>query len=136
MWLEANILKNYPPMVNVPGDIVWLNSGIMVTQGQTLTVFATGTVYTIAGNENTKSGPEGQLYLCPDLINSPTDCALNGAPYGALIGRIGQYGYPFKIGANLEIVASSTGNLYLVVNDNLIYYSDNAGSYNAYITLQ
>jgi hypothetical protein len=75
-----------------------------------------------------ESGPEGQIYICttsPGFV-----CALDGAPFGQLVGSAG--GVAFSIGgASTFTVPASTsaGYLQLAVNDFLGYYSDNSGGY-------
>jgi hypothetical protein len=119
----------------VPGTALPLDTGIAVRQGQTLAISASGLVFTIAGQVGSSSGPEGQPTLCPTL-DSPTDCVSNGAPYGALVGKIGVNGSPFLVGASAQLVAPATGVLYLAANDNLIYYGDNAGDYTVTVSVQ
>jgi hypothetical protein len=63
-----------------------------------------------------------------------SDCLLNGAPYGALIGKIGN-GTPFIIGSGMGKKVSEDGTLQLAINDQMIYYEDNSGSYSVTIKL-
>ena len=44
---------------------------------------------------------------------------VNGLPGRALIGRIGEHGKPFFVGANAEVPASNGGNVFLTVNDDV-----------------
>jgi hypothetical protein len=64
-----------------------------------------------------------------------SECLLDGAPYGALIGKIGN-GTPFLIGSTRWMTAAEGGTLYLAVNDNYIYYEDNSGTYTVTITIK
>jgi hypothetical protein len=43
------------------------------------------------------------------------------------IGRIGPHGWPFEVGSYKIVVADSSGELFLGVNDN--YYPDNTGNW-------
>jgi hypothetical protein len=58
---------------------------------------------------------------------------MDGAPYGALVGKIGEDGEPFLIGSNYTFTATTSGDLYLAVNDLLPYYDDNSGNYMVFI---
>jgi hypothetical protein len=51
---------------------------------------------------------------------------LPGVAGGALLGRIGENGAPFYVGASTRGVADSNGLLYLRINDDLL--GDNAGT--------
>jgi hypothetical protein len=81
-----------------------------------------------ASGREGESGPEGQIYICTDIPGFT--CALNGAPFGQLIGSVG--GVAFSIGdaSNFTVPATaSAGYLQLAVNDYLGYYFDNSGGY-------
>jgi hypothetical protein len=113
--------------VRVPADSEWVDTGIMVYAGQEVKIKVNGQAITGPLNEypDAKSGPEGQSYLCSDLGYPAYACALEGGPYGALIGRIGADGEPFYIGDASSIIPSADGVLYLIVNDNTMLYDDN-----------
>lgn len=116
--------------VRVPADSDWVNTGIMVYADQEITLKVNGQAITGPLNEypDAISGPEGQPYLCSDLGYPEYACALDGAPYGALIGRIGLDGEPFYIGDASSITPAADGMLYLIVNDNtMLYYDNNSG---------
>ena len=51
------------------------------------------------------------------------------APYAELIGRVCSFGESFLIGGASSFTAPASGNLYLVVNNNLGTYADNQSSF-------
>ena len=63
-------------------------------------------------------GPAGGLAGMPTY-------PMNYAPGGALVGRIGEAGEPFYIGAETTGIAMQAGMLYLRINDDIL--SDNRG---------
>jgi len=109
----------------------WVDSGVDVEANQQLTITAYGRAITAPINvydSSTVSGPEGQINICPNYEGAPS-CAMENAPYGALVGKIGVDGDPFYIGSYLIFTPTETGDLYLAVNDLLPYYADNYGNY-------
>jgi hypothetical protein len=118
----------------VSADTEWYATGFEVESGDFLNFSAYGYVILAPLNEyrGAKSGPDGQEFICPDPGNLEP-CALNGAPYGALIGKIGPSGTPFFIGSSLSMTAAETGELSLIVNDNLGWYFDNYGNLMVFI---
>jgi hypothetical protein len=119
---------------DVPGNSAWVDTGLRVTAGQNISISASGTVNTYGGGEGSNSGPNGQTTICQKLDDN-SNCIINGAPYGLLVGRIDE-GVPFRIGTGLEMAAPASGTLYLMVNDNYGHYDDNSGSYQVTITLR
>lgn len=55
-------------------------------------------------------------------------------PSVALIGKIGENGSPFLIGKNKQLIANTTGRLYLAINDTHCAGENNSGYY--YVTIQ
>lgn len=109
----------------------WVDSGFFAVAGQQLAITAFGQAITARVNifgPGTVMGPDGSLAICPNYEGAPA-CAMDGAPYGALVGKIGADGTPFLIGSNYSFIADTSGDLYLAVNDLLPYYSDNYGNY-------
>ncbi len=92
----------------------WLDTGLNVTAGQSLSITASGTACLVG---QTCTGPNGD----------PNGSSSNGFLNGALVGKIGAGGATFLIGANFQQNASATGRLYLAFNDS--YYPDNSGGY-------
>lgn len=89
----------------------WIDTGIEIKAAQRLTIAASGTINTQLGYRRSNSDANGQTTIC----NSP-NCIMRGLGFGTLVGRIGD-GQPFRVGANFETTATSSGKLYLTVND-------------------
>jgi hypothetical protein len=124
-WVPWYVLQAY---------VEWADSGIYLNAGDTITIQAYGEATTadLIVSPGSISGPDGQDGTCPGPGNM-ADCALNDAPYGALVGKIGEDGSPFLIGSHLTLEVEFSGDLYLAVNDNLGFYEDNEGEYLIYI---
>jgi hypothetical protein len=122
--------------VTVSANVVWYDTKIKITKGQSITFLASGSVNTWGGADVSNSGPNGQGTTCPSVDPAKSlDCLINGEPYGKLIGRIG-HGTPFPIGTSLNVIAPSTGILYLAINENEPYFEDNSGSYKVRVTVK
>lgn len=112
-------------------DAGWVDSGIDLEAGQQTTITAHGRAITARINiydSSSSSGPDGQVNICPNYEGAPP-CAMDFAPYGALVGKIGMNGEPFYIGSSLTFTPTESGDLYLAVNDLLPFYEDNYGNY-------
>jgi hypothetical protein len=118
----------------VPATLQWYNTRLKVTAGQVITIEASGRASTLKTAKSAESGPNGQKYICGREKNAPPPCALNYSKYGALVGKIGPNA-AFFIGKKLTFTAKYTGYLYLSVNDNLKYYSDNKGGYKVVVSI-
>lgn len=121
-----------PPIASftLQADVGWVDSGINLVQGKTITITAYGEAVTgdLHKFPGAVSGPGGQSPICPNFEGAPP-CALDNAHFGALIGKIGVDGVPFLIGSAFTFTPSTNGDLYLAINDLLPYFSDNSGSY-------
>ena len=119
--------------IRVPANVEWVSTGIWLESGQTVYLSAEGLAITgsIRWFFASRSGPAGQVWGlgCGQYEAAPPPCALDDAPYGALIGRVGPDGEPFLIGGASSFVAPVSGYLYLVVNDNLGFYNDNLSGF-------
>lgn len=122
-----------PPFCYVYGDMYWQDCGIDVVAGVPIKLAASGEVVTadLTHFPDSISGPDGQVTLCWKF-DSVSPCVLNYKPYGVLIGRIGPTGKPFVIGSSLSFSPTASGRLYVIINDNLPFYSDNSGKYTVY----
>ncbi len=114
----------------LPADAGWADSGMVVEAGIPLYIGATGEALTapLQLYRNAHSGPAGQPFICSE------SCSMDNAPFGALIGRIGQDGEPFLIGSKYELVSEQGGVLYVAVNDGEGTYDDNAGGFLIFFT--
>jgi hypothetical protein len=98
-------------VVRVSANQKWVDSGLTVRQGQTITVESSGEVQLTAdgsekaGTAGAASGRRAAGSQAPSL------------PVGALIGRLGPNGAVFAIGNQTSIVSPGAGRLYLGVND-------------------
>lgn len=119
--------------IRVPANVEWVSTGIWLEAGQTVYLSAQGLAITGPINQyfGSRSGPAGQTWNlgCGQYVGAPPPCALNGAPYGALVGRVGPDGKPFLIGGDPSFISPASENLYLAVNDNLTFYSDNLSGF-------
>ena len=120
-------------VVRVAAGVEGVDSGLVVDDDETVSLSAkgmaiTGPLYFFPG---AKSGAGGQETLCGVGAGDVSGevCALFGAPFGALIGKIGVEGSWFLIGNSGSFVAESSGTLYLAVNDFVGEYGDNLGGF-------
>jgi hypothetical protein len=113
--------------VRVGGTAGWVNTGLVVSQGQTLLFNATGEVRLSTASDDV-AGPAGSK-KGRHAANAPIPSALAGA----LIGRIGT-GAPFAIGNQVSIPSPGAGGLWLAVNDDSL--GDNAGEFGVDVTAQ
>jgi hypothetical protein len=124
--------------VRVPADVEWVSTGRFVEAGQTVYLLTKGRASTAPLDQYPKSisSPNGQVsgLGCGQYPEAPPPCGLDDAPYGALIGRVGPSGEPFLIGGASSFIAPATGNLFLIVNDNLGFYSDNGKGFTIWFT--
>lgn len=107
--------------VTLPANAAWINTGVKIETYDHVTITASGTVNTERGYAVSYNDPNGQRIIC-----NFSNCLMRGVGFGTLIGRIGN-GEPFRVGSHLEMAATSSGDLYLAVNDS--DFSDNSGAF-------
>jgi small nuclear ribonucleoprotein (snRNP)-like protein len=116
--------------VVVPANQGWTDTGMNVTQGQRISIQATGQIRWSANPTDTAS-PDGS----PGV--NQADRRTYPVPtmgVGGLIGRVGN-ARPFPIGSNnSSVVMPQAGQLYIGINDS--HVQDNSGSYSVTITPQ
>jgi hypothetical protein len=103
---------------SIPGNQKWLETDMLVREGETLTFRADGQV-SFAPNQRT--GPAG----VPRGTRG-ADTPLPSAPAGVLIGRIDE-GQPFVIGSRTSVPMPASGRLWLGINDDVV--DDNSGEF-------
>ena len=107
---------------SLPASACWVTSEVSVLTGQTVSITASGIVNTWGGNEISNGDPNGQsANMCGAI-----ECPLQGANYGALIGRLEDL-QPFLVGTKFEFTTTKDGELYFTVND--WECSDNSGHF-------
>ncbi len=114
---------------NVPGAVMWTDTGLDLAAGDALGIRADETVCYGGNGTVLCFDPQGR-----DAI-APSSWTLPGARELSLIAKIGN-GAPFFIGSAFVGTTSTGGRLYLGVNDCTGCYSDNGGSYQAHIEIQ
>ena len=131
-------------VLHVDAAAGWTATGVTVQQGQVVDADATGRAFTtrpwrigetyFPPQQGTgragESGPGGQPYTCTSWDGGT--CLAEGAPFGALIGRIG--GTTFVVGDTASFVAPATGELDLAVNDAAEWLFDNSGGFTVALT--
>jgi hypothetical protein len=100
---------------------MWMDAGIAVQAGDQIVFTASGTYWLGPGPSWTPS-----TINCPPGTPDPRGAAPN-IPSSSIVGRVGASGTAFCIGAGATIVAGSSSELYLTINDWVGYYSDNSG---------
>jgi hypothetical protein len=95
----------------------WQSSGVKLEVGDRVTVRARGDwLYSpIVGTH----GPQGGRPAVPSY-------PLPQVPGGALVGRVGESGEPFYVGARTTVYVDRSGYLFLRINDDLL--GDNVGT--------
>jgi hypothetical protein len=127
----VNLVEARSIPVRVPADAYWVDTGIDVEYEEIYTMKANGMAITGRPYEypGSISGPGGQEYICSNENGEGYTCVLDGAPFGALIGKIGDEGSSFYIGDATFFEAEFSGRLYLAVNDYYDTYDDNQAGF-------
>lgn len=108
----------------------WQATGVTLSRNSLVFVGYNSGAWTIDSSSYGTVGPEGYSSDIDAQIWNPSECKiLQTAPYGALLGQIGN-GAIFEIGKNKIFLASDTGELYLSINDNYQCLVDNQGEIN------
>lgn len=111
----------------------WTNTGINVPAGSEVGISATGAISNNPGNpfvyypDGSSSNGDAPISPCNNV--GPSAFVLPEAACWEMIGRIGDEGIPFAVGADKTFVTNDGGDLYLGVNDNV--FGDNSGSWTA-----
>jgi Ca2+-binding EF-hand superfamily protein len=112
--------------VTVNGQQGWVDTGIDVRSGDTISIQASGTV-TLSTNASDIAEPGGSR-----TNRRAASAPLPNEPAGALIARIAN-ATPVSVGSRQSITANATGRLHLSVNDD--HFDDNRGAYRVVIAV-
>ncbi len=106
----------------------WRLTPLPVNTGDSFTLSYQGGTWTVDKTLLPYVGPEGYRPELDAIIGGGNHLkVLKSAPYGALLGRIGD-GEAFAISQGGTFVATRSGNLWLRINDADVVLNDNAGS--------
>ena len=121
--------------VSISSTQVWTPTGRVVRAGQSISVTASGRIH-FGSPPIDAVDPAGiPIDACATIVGNQSakqPFAAAGLPCWSLIGKIGA-GPPFEIGKQKTFRASSTGPLFLGVNDN--HLKDNSGTWSATIVV-
>jgi hypothetical protein len=112
-------------VVRVQGNQKWVDTGLTVRQGQTVSFESSGEVILSSDNNDVASTPGARSGRKTPGAPAPD------LPVGALIGRLGN-GQAFAIGNQTSVNMPGEGRLYLGVNDD--ENSDNRGYFDVRVT--
>jgi hypothetical protein len=122
---NANKLFNVLANKNISSnnDAGFLNTGVSVKIGSTISISATGkvTLASLSGNTYT---PDGGVNGAP----APNDGGTNAPSYGGLVFKIGENGPVQKAGSNLKVKANADGIIYFAIYET-VFDPKNAGSF-------
>lgn len=113
--------------VVVAGAESWTDTGLDLVLGNKVTIKATGEVF---ANATVSSGPDG-------VPGHPEWAKYNVVPeaqHVALVGKIGEDGTPFLVGAETSFVVKVDGRLFLGPNDQDV--RNNRGEFVATVTVR
>ncbi len=106
--------------VRVNSQERWVDSGIDVRAGDSITIDATGNIQ-MSDNAQDTANPAGSV-----SGRRAQDAPILNQPAGALIARVDNYG-PIFVGGRRSFVAPVSGRLYFGVNDD--HLADNTGDF-------
>jgi hypothetical protein len=120
--------------LSIPANVLWVDTGIYVNQGQRLLV-----IPGVAGYNLQDDNPNWDAYSwsLTGVKDTPCDlnCVINGVNYGMLVAKINE-GQPFLVTLETsDISIPASGELYLTVNDCAGCYENNSGSFDVFINL-
>lgn len=104
--------QNTSRELDVSGAQSWVDTGLDLKAGDTVTITATGSLHYAQSSPN---GPEGLGRSWKDLLRI---LPVKDSGRGALVGRVGDpdIGVPFLAGAHRELTASAAGRLFVGIN--------------------
>jgi hypothetical protein len=112
--------------INVPANVRWVDTGVMVRSGQMVVFEASGEVK-LSGSDDDVATPAGSK-----LGRTDPGAPIPQTLVGALLGRVGERSAPFGIGnQTVPLRMPAAGRLYLGVNDGEV--SDNSGSFSVVV---
>lgn len=135
-------LRAVTEVVEVSAAERWTGTGVLLSEGDSYTIVATEFMKTIdympwtgaAGHSAADCGAAGRGdwdCQCRTLPEWGT-CTMDEVASMALMGRVGEEGAAFIVGAGGSYTATADGELFLGANDNT--FTDNVGAYYVVVT--
>lgn len=114
---------------------VWANTGSNMTGARSVTITVSDTAFYASGATQDANGASpsqrgGGLVDCPART---CEAGCGSFPFRAVMGKFGLTGYPFVVGSYFEGAPTSSGNLYLILND--CAFDDNSGEFDVHVTI-
>ena len=121
--------------LDVPSTNVWTSTELRVMPGETVSITATGSIRPATERPGVSNGPDGLAHLegFPNTREFATN-VIPGELHAALIGRIGEAGRPFLVGAARTFTIDTSGVLYIGINDTGI--DNNGGEFHVTVTIR
>ncbi len=122
--------------LDIPANVLWVDTGIYVTQGQRLKIFPGYESYNLQDEDpNWEAMSYSMNGLTHNHVLCEPNCVINGENYGMLVAKIGD-GQPFLVTiATSHLIVPASGELYLTVNDCADCYENNSGVFDVVIDL-
>lgn len=105
----------------------WLNTGILVHQGQTIKITANGEVHLASISNN--------AYTADGGVNGSPGAKGSELAYGSVVFRVGESGMVMKAGDTYIGKAAATGIIYLSIFES-VYNAANTGFYNTKVSVE
>ena len=118
-----------PRTVRISGTQAFTDTGVVLKQGDDVSITASGTVFPNTANRSLAANPNG-------VPNHPELRVFNVVPnvdHSGLIGRVGPAGSPFAVGRSDHFKANTAGRLFLGIND--VGVDNNDGAFVARVTV-
>jgi hypothetical protein len=120
--------------LSIPANVLWVDTGIYVNQGQRLLVIPGVAGYNLQDDNPNWDAHSWSLEGVTDEL-CDVNCVINGVNYGMLVAKINE-GQPFLVTLETsDISIPASGELYLTVNDCAGCYENNSGSFDVFINL-
>jgi hypothetical protein len=117
--------------VMVAANRPWTATGMILNQGDEVTIAATGIITTNLNGAT--ASPAGTGPDCSAAGQVRVPFVAPRLPCQSLLGRVGRSGEVFEVGRSTRLKSPATGELFLGVNDN--WFPDNSGSWNATVAV-
>ena len=122
--------------LDIPANVLWVDTSIYVNQGQRLKIFPGYETYNLQDeNPNWGAMSFSMDGVTHNNVLCDKNCVINGENYGMLVAKIDE-SQPFLVTIDTsEFIVPASGELYLTVNDCVDCYENNSGAFDVVIAL-